>query len=171
MQHLPLLRSYREHERELVRFLARRLRCVVTAHDLLHDLYVKLHDLAPGAEVRHEKAYLFRMAANLAADHLRNGQRRSELAAEAHTLLCARDEQRTPERAAAAREELEAMRQVVAGLPPLSRRIFGMNRFEGRTQREIAAEVGVSVTTVENHIRKVLALLAAARGGRPGEES
>ncbi|KZD07848.1 RNA polymerase sigma factor [Oceanibaculum pacificum] len=166
MQNVILLQAYRAHERELVRFLARRLRCVATARDLAHDLYVKLHDQPPPDALRHEKAYLFRMAANLATDHLRSVSRRAELLAEAQTMLWAGLEQPTPERALAARREVEAMRRIVAGLPPLSRRIFELNRFEGKSQREIAGLLGVSQTTVENHMRKVLAILTAARAGR-----
>ena len=166
MQNPVLLVAYREHERELVRFLARRLRCVATAHDLAQDLYVKLHDQPPPNELRHGKAYLFRMAANLATDHLRSVSRRAELLTEAQTMLWDGLEQPTLERALAARREVEAMRRAVAGLPPLSRRIFEMNRFEGKSQREIAGLLGVSQTTVENHMRKVLAMLTAARTGR-----
>ena len=37
-----LLRAYREHGRELLSFLARRLRCLATAGDLVQDLYLRL---------------------------------------------------------------------------------------------------------------------------------
>ncbi|SNR42699.1 RNA polymerase sigma-70 factor, ECF subfamily [Tistlia consotensis] len=158
-----LLQAYRAHERDLIRFLARRLSCMTTARDLAHDLYVKLHDLEPPAELRHEKAYLFRMAANLAADHQRSTARRGALLAEVQSFLADSPERRTPEQIVAARQEVEAMRRVVEGLPELSRRIFRLNRFEGRSQREIAALLGVSQTTVENHMRKVLSRLTEAR--------
>ena len=164
MQDTALLRAFHEHEQELVRFLARRLNCFATARDLTHDLYLKLRDQAP-AEIRHEKAYLFRMASNLAADHLRTASRRSALAMEAHELLWSGQDDVTPERAAAARQELEAMRRTFAALPDLSRRIFQLNRFEGKSQREIADLLGVSTTTVENHMRKALEKLTAARRG------
>lgn len=38
-----------------------------------------------------------------------------------------------------------------------------MTRFEGRTQREVAECVGVTTTTVENHIRRALAVLGRIR--------
>jgi RNA polymerase sigma-70 factor (ECF subfamily) len=41
--------------------------------------------------------------------------------------------------------------------------VFKRNRFDGRTQREIAEELGISQTAVEKHIRKALARLAAHR--------
>ncbi|UUX48885.1 RNA polymerase sigma factor [Nisaea acidiphila] len=164
MHETALLRAYREHEQELVSYLARRLNSFSTARDLAHDLYLKLHDQKP-AEITHEKAYLFRMASNLAVDHQRRTTRQSALAAEAQSILSARREERTPERTAAARQELKAMRAAIADLPEQSCRIFQMNRFEGKSQREIAETLGVSTTTVENHIRKVLERLTAARNG------
>ena len=51
----------------------------------------------------------------------------------------------------------------MAELPPLSRKIFYLSRFEQKTQREIAAIVGLSPTGVFNHLRKVIDHLAAVR--------
>lgn len=165
MQTSALLETYREYERDLLRFLTRRLKCVFTAKDLAHDVYLKLHEMPANAPVENSRAYLFRMAANLATDHLRTESRRVELLAEAHELLWGGAETRTPEREAIARTELERLRKAISELPDLTRKIFHLNRFAGKTQREIAAELGVSQTTVEKHIRKVLDHLAATRAG------
>ena len=43
---------------------------------------------------------------------------------------------------------------------------FRLNRLQGQTQAEIARRLGVSVTTVENHVRGALQRLAWARSGR-----
>lgn len=158
-----LLQAYRENERDLIRFLARRLRCVFTARDLAQDVYLKLHVLGDAGEVRDGKAYLFRMAANLATDHLRTERRRAELLSEAQEILWAPSETRTPERELSGRQDVARLRRAAESLPTLSREIFRLNRFEGKTQREIADRLGVSLTTVEKHIRKVLDRLAKAR--------
>lgn len=158
-----LLQVYHQHERELVGFLARRLKCVATAGDVAHDLYVKLLAGEPTPPVRNAKGYLFRMAANLATDHQRIEARRAEILADVTDMLNSGPDGRTPERHALAQAELARLRQVVAELPPRSRAIFYLNRFAGRSQRQIARELGVSQTTVENHLRRVLAALAAAR--------
>ena len=72
-------------------------------------------------------------------------------------------EHATPERRLIARQELENIRRVIAEMPPTSRNVFYLSRFEGKTQREIARQLGISRTTVEKHMRKILDCLAAAR--------
>ncbi|SFG03196.1 RNA polymerase sigma-70 factor [Prevotella sp. KH2C16] len=54
-------------------------------------------------------------------------------------------------------EELRRqIEKVMETLPPRSRQIFEMSRFEGLKNREIAAELGISVKVVEKHISKAL---------------
>jgi RNA polymerase sigma factor (sigma-70 family) len=62
-----------------------------------------------------------------------------------------------------AQEEIRALTQAVAEMTPATRRIFKLNRFEGKTQKEIAKDLGISQTAVEKHIRKALKKLAAHR--------
>ena len=58
-----LLQAYREHEWELLRFLARRLGSPAMAADIAHDLYAKLLGQTQPPQIRDSKAYLFGMAA------------------------------------------------------------------------------------------------------------
>jgi len=162
MAQLPLLHLFQEHERDLRAFMAARLRCPVTAHDLAQELYVKIAGLETRPEVTHGKAYLFRMAANLVIDYQRHEQRQGGLKAEVEALLGGGDGV-SPERQVMAQQELVALIAAVEALPPVMRRVFKRNRFDGRTQREIAAEFGISQTAVEKHIRKALTRLAAHR--------
>lgn len=162
MAHLPLLRLFQEHERDLRAFMAARLRCPVTAHDLAQELYLKVAGLEARLEVSHARAYLFRMAANLVIDHQRRERRQDGLAAEIQAFLSGEGSV-SPERQVMAQEELQALIGAVEQLPPATRRVFKRNRFDGKTQREIAAELGISQTAVEKHIRKALDRLAAHR--------
>lgn len=54
----------------------------------------------------------------------------------------------------------------IASLPPQSRRVFLLSRFEGKKYQEIANELHISPKTVEVHISKALAYL---RGKLRGE--
>ncbi|MGD1877734.1 MAG: RNA polymerase sigma factor [Kiloniellaceae bacterium] len=157
-----LLRIFQEHERDLRAFMAARLRCPFTAHDLAQELYLKVSSLENRLEIANARAYLFRMAANLVVDHQRRQQRQGSLLAEAEALLWG-GEGFSPERQVMAQQDLRALVAAVEQLPPATRRIFKRNRFDGRTQREIAEELGISQTAVEKHIRKALGRLAAHR--------
>ncbi len=152
-----------QHEQDLFRFLLRRLKCSLTAQDLTHELFVKISTQDETPDIRNRKAYLFRMAANLATDHQRSVRNRSALLAEAHDMLWGGVDHRHPERALIARQELVRLEQALTQLPSFSRKIFHLNRFECKTQLEIADELRVSISTVEAHIRKVLIHLATVR--------
>jgi RNA polymerase sigma factor (sigma-70 family) len=163
MAQSSLLNVFQEHRSELLAYMAARLRCPFTAHDLTQELFLKIFALERSGEIANAKAFVFRMAANLVIDHQRRTTRQGVLLAQAESYLRGQDEVPTPEREAMAQEELRDLAAAVERLSPATRRIFKRNRFGGRTQREIAAELGISQTAVEKHIRKALAALAAHR--------
>ena len=153
---------FQEIERDLFAFVMSRVRCRATANDLTQDLFLRLTSVDSG-KIANAKSYLFRMAANLVVDHQRSEQRKNGLL-DAFDLVREREaDSLTPERLVMARQEIEALARVVQQMNPKTRRIFKMNRFSGMTQKEIAASLGVSQTTVEKHIRKALEMLARNR--------
>lgn len=56
------------------------------------------------------------------------------------------------------REVKQIIRDTLNELPEQTRKIFFESRFENKTNREIAAELGISIKTVEFHISKALKL-------------
>ena len=158
-----LLTAFRENERDLIHFLVQRLRSSFTAQDLVQDLYVRIRTLDPAPSVSNHRAYLFRMAANLATDHQRREKRHAELQSEAQSYLSEATETRTPERLAQSRAELLRLARALDELPETTRRIFELNRLEQKSHREIAEIVGLSPTAVFNHIRRAVDHLAHAR--------
>lgn len=163
MTNAYLIETYKENERDLVKFLVPRLKSVFAAQDIAQELYIKICSLDDSVAVRNGRAYLFRMAANLAIDHLRRESRRAELLNEIQTFMTEGSHVATPEQALISRQELARLEQALAELPAISRKIFYLSRFEQKTQREIAAIVGLSPTAVFNHIRRVIDHLAAVR--------
>ena len=132
------------------------------AEDLLQDLWLKLSN-APGGPVAAPRNYLFRAATNLMID-----RRRSEAQARRRDLewsdvadrlagVAANDP--GPERTMDSQRHLAQVEQELAKLPARATAIFREHRIEGRTQREIAATMGVSLSTVESDLRLVYRLL------------
>lgn len=163
MSQSSLLDAFHENRSELLAYMAARLRCSITAQDLVQELFLKVFALERSAEIANGKAYVFRMAANLVIDHQRSASRQGAVLAEAEAYLHVAEAPPSPERQAMAQEELRDLAAAVEQLRPATRRIFKRNRFDGQTQREIAADLGISQTAVEKHIRKALAALAAHR--------
>lgn len=163
MRNTPLIEAFKENEQDLIRFLIVRLKSAFAAQDLAQELYLRVCGLDESFAVRNGRAYLFRMASNLAIDHLRREARQAELRDELQTFLGDEAEVATPEEALISRNELERLERAMAELPPLSRRIFYLSRFEQKSQREIAALVGLSPTAVFKHLRRVIDYLAAVR--------
>lgn len=160
---VALFEAWCSHRPDLIRFLARRLRCEATAKDIAQEIWLRLPRVNAEAPRKNARALLFQMAANLATDHHRVERRRVELVAEVHDLLWGDMDEVSPERTAMAEETLERLHAEVARLPERSREIFRMNRFDGLTQRAIADQLGISLTAVEKHLQKAFARLAAAK--------
>jgi len=69
----------------------------------------------------------------------------------------------TPSQAAVARERAEEIVAALAKLPPDSRRIIELARFEGKSHAEIAALLGITVADSRQRLARALARLAASR--------
>jgi RNA polymerase sigma-70 factor (ECF subfamily) len=61
------------------------------------------------------------------------------------------------------REQLAMTERAIAATGDRPAHIFRRFRFDGMLQRDIAAEMGISISTVEADLRKVYAALAAVR--------
>ncbi|MGQ9368210.1 RNA polymerase sigma factor [Azospirillum sp. ST 5-10] len=160
-----LFRRYRD---DLMRYLCRRVPCREDAADLVQECFMRLMRGAPAAvEVKDAGAYLFTTAARLAIDHHRHG-RVARPAADGDAVLAGLPAPApSPETAAADREELARAMAAIAALPERTRRAFEMHRLGGRTQTEIARELGVSVTVVWRMIHDGYAALRQALNEAP----
>jgi RNA polymerase sigma-70 factor (ECF subfamily) len=157
----------------LFRYLCARKVAADEAEDILQDLFVKLEGLKPGP-VAEPRAYLHRMAENLLYDRRRSAGWR---ASREEAWMAARlggmreaDAQPSAERALIAREELELVSAALAGLPDKTLQIFRLYRLDGLRQREIASQLGVSVSSVEKHLRRAYEIVIQAQAGLAAED-
>lgn len=148
----------------LLRLVQRILGTDGGAEDVIQSIWFKARSVDGGQSISNPRAYLYRLAANLATDHGRERTRRSRLLADHY--LWGPDEVLSTEEQAMAQDELQRVLEAAEHLPEPTRTIFRLNRLQGMTQVEVARCQGVSVTTVENHVRSALQRLAWARSGR-----
>ncbi len=148
----------------LLRLVQRILGGDGAAEDVIQSIWFRARGVDDSQAIDNPRAYLYRLATNLATDHGRERSRRTRLLAEQH--LWGPDEVLSTEEQAMAQDELQRVLDAAAHLPEPTRTIFRLHRLQGMTQAEVARRQRVSVTTVENHVRAALQRLAQARLGR-----
>ncbi len=146
---------FREHNRALVSFLQCRLHSVSDAQEVAQEAYVRLVTLERPDDVGSLRAYLFRVASNLAVDRLRMRKVRDE-----HPLAPPDDDLHlapVPERHAAATHQLHALQQALRELPAKTGRAFVMHVIEGREVGVVARTMKISERMVRYHVANALA--------------
>ncbi|WP_315390134.1 RNA polymerase sigma factor [uncultured Stenotrophomonas sp.] len=148
----------------LLRLVRRILGSDSSAEDVIQAIWFKARGVDGNVTIDNPRAYLYRLATNLATDQGRERSRQARLLADHY--LWGPEEVLSTEEQAMAQDELQRVLAAADHLPEPTRTIFRLNRLQGLTQAEIARRRGVSVTTVENHVRAALQRLAWARSGR-----
>lgn len=110
------------------------------------------------------RSYLVRSVCNKCIDSMKYRHESLSIEAananDAHDLIHSlTDESGTPLGQLIEKELEEDIMRAVNSLPEECRRVFIMNRFEGKKYREIATELGISINTVKYHIKRALDFL------------
>jgi RNA polymerase sigma-70 factor (ECF subfamily) len=71
----------------------------------------------------------------------------------------------------AARQELERLKRLIVSLPAQCRRVFELRKIDGQSQRDVAAEMGISERTVEKHLAKAVTRILQGVAGEEGREA
>ncbi len=130
------------------------------AEDLFQDLWMRLTE-RPVGPIGDPLPYIMRAANNLMLDRYRSSRQR-ELRDQAWSEA-AQVQKPSAEASLIARQQLSIVEQAIDDAGARPSRIFRRFRVDGQTQRDIAAEMGISLSTVEADLRKVYSLLAALR--------
>lgn len=162
-----LQQAYLAHRDRLLRFVRAR-GAGDAAEDVLQDLWLRLA-AAPDPQAAAGLGYMMRAADRLMIDRYR-AQRQARLRDEAwaeaqpglaENIAPAPDALRT----IAARQQVAAVEQALAEVGQRAAAIFRRHRIDGIPQRDIAAEFGVSLSTVESDLRRAYARIADIRSG------
>lgn len=164
-------RLFKEHNTTLVRFLTTRLHSVSEAREVAQEAYVRVLQLDnPGAS-NLLRAYLFRVALNLAIDRIRRRKVRQHIHVSEPDLVEAAEDLCDPERYAVAREDLMLVARSLTELPEKCLKAFLMYRMEGETQTRIAERLGLSDRTVNSYVRQAMLYCRLRLEGVSAEEA
>lgn len=155
----------RQFRPALIAFFVRRIGNHAEAEDLTQEVFARLM-ATPAGRMENVGAYIFQIATNLLRDRGRREKVRSEyrfgvLAGEGGGI-----EPIDPGRVLAGREELGRVAGVLRELPERTRSIFILYRIESMKKRDIASSYGISVSAVDKHLMKAMALVLDRLGGR-----
>lgn len=146
---------FQEHNRSLVRFLASRLHSKEEAREIAQEAYVRLLRLDEPDTIGYLRAYLFRIAANLATDRLKQRQRRSELR---NLIFFDTDAcSPSPDTALGATEELAVIRLAIEELPANCRTAFLLHKIHDESVRDTAERMCLSIRMVRLYVARALA--------------
>jgi RNA polymerase sigma-70 factor (ECF subfamily) len=146
-----LLAEYVDFDRRLTR----RLGSPDLASEALNETYLRLEGMTEIGPVRSPRAYLFRIALNIASDR-RRAEKRRLTADEVDSLLEIPDDRPDAARVIEDRSEIAVLGRAITELPERRRRVLMLSRLEGLPNREIAALLGVTVRTVETDLKQAI---------------
>lgn len=136
------------------------------AEDLAQDMWMKLEakDIGPVAD---PLPYLYRMANNLMLDRYRSATRRErreqDWSQDAGGVMADPSEAVPVDERLILTHRLDEARATLRAFGPRVELVFRRFRIEGVGQREIAQELGVSLTTVEKDLQKAYRAMIALK--------
>jgi RNA polymerase sigma-70 factor (ECF subfamily) len=157
-------REARPLRQALARYFARRLRDAFDVEDLVQEVFARVVARDSATPIGHLGKYLHQTAASVLADYRR---RRSARRFASHIPFdpdLHSDADFDPERIASGRQEVASATAALLSLPERTRTIFVLRRLEGVRAREVADQLGISVSAVEKHMVRAVRHLANALG-------
>jgi RNA polymerase sigma-70 factor (ECF subfamily) len=148
---------------ELRKRLERMLGSADLADDALQDTYLRLEAGQELHPVRSPRAYLLKMAFNMALSRRRTERRRMTVS-EGEAILDSMDPSPGPEQVTLARSEMDALRRALTQMPERRRAMFLASWSEGLSNAEIADRFGLGVRMVQLELKAAADYCAAQLG-------
>ena len=144
-----------EHRETLLRFLRAR-GAADTAEDLIQELWLRASAAQTGP-IAEPLSYLYTVANNLMLDRHRSAsraQRRDHDWSETATTIPGVSDSPSAERMLIARDRLRRVEAALSALGDRPAMVFRRFRVDGVGQRDIASELGISLSAVEKDLQK-----------------
>jgi RNA polymerase sigma factor (sigma-70 family) len=135
----------------------------VDADDLLQEVFVGMQARRSDAPIENVQGYIFSVAANVLRRHQRGGAVARRTFPDSTQAPESPSESPSAERLLIGRDNLRRALSIIEQLPPRTREVFILHRFEEISYSAIAARLGVSVSAIEKHIMLALRALLELR--------
>lgn len=159
-----LITTLTRHYDELVDSVRRRFGDRQAAREVVHEVCVHLLESPEKEAVRVPLALLHKITHDRAISHYRSERRRQAWVddqVDLNEVLC-----NAPclERQRAAADELDRLCAAIAELPARCQQVFVMHKIYELPQQQVAERLGISVKTVEKHLKVGMAKCLARLG-------
>lgn len=148
-----LLAALVRHYDELVDHVRRRFGERVFAREVVHDLCLQLLEQDEKQGVRTPVALLRKIAHDIAITRYRSERRRQTWVVGVPTLPDVVSGAPSQERHIDGERTLALLTEAIANLPPRCQMVFVMHKLHELPQAEVAERLGISLKTVEKHLR------------------
>lgn len=145
------------HRPDLLAFVRARVRAPIDAADIVQEVWTQALPAFEAGRVDQEKAYLYAIARNIAAEAMRQHYRRSRWFVETPGEAGVADEAPSAYRVANAKNQLQTLEEAVGGLPDRCREVFELRHVQQLGKVEIADRLGITTKQVEKQLREALA--------------
>lgn len=132
-----------------------------TAEDIVQEVFYTLWRKRMELNITSFEGYLVRSVYNASLNELKKSKAKDFTQIENEVFQLA-DTHSTPDQMMHLAETEEKINNTINNLPTACRAIYVLSRFENRSNKEIAAELSLSIKTVENQMTKALRLLRQA---------
>jgi len=140
------------HEADVRAYLRRRFPTLTDVDDILQESFVRLLRARETGRVACARAYLFTIARNAANGLLRRPRLFHEEPITAASVLRIVQSGADVAEQVSLRQEIELLLHAIDALPARCREIFILRKLKGIPQKDIAAQLGLSVQTVQVQI-------------------
>jgi RNA polymerase sigma-70 factor (ECF subfamily) len=146
-------RFYADHQAGVFRYLRRVVGAPEAARDLTQEVFLRVSRAGvPDSTPVGRRAWVFKIARNLALNHVRNGHRRPTMVDVADPV------------APATQELSVALSSAIAALPALDRDVFLLREAAGLRYDEIAGACDITESMVRTRLHEARQALRAALG-------
>ncbi|PNU03312.1 RNA polymerase sigma factor [Novosphingobium guangzhouense] len=150
------------HERAYIDYARRTVRNDEEAGDIVQEVYTRLFTLDGWSAIANPPGYVMRMIHNQAIERIRQARVVTMQPLPAPVLFEIADDTPDPFRVVAGRTQMARVQQAIAALPERCRIALVRRRFAEETPREIASDLGISVSTFEKRLARAVELLTHA---------
>ncbi len=155
--------AFRKYYLELCRYVQQKYSRAGEADDIVQDAFQNILNAGNIDALTNPRAYLYKTAKNIALNRLRQKDCQNAIFVdiEDHELVGA-----PMDRQIMAEIDIRRIKRVLERLQEKDRTTFLMNRMEGKSYKDISEELGITVSSVEKRMMKVLTAIRRAMDDR-----